>query len=122
MATDLTIPSDHKELPAIPSSGKTIPVNPQVQQLANTKAVSILKEKARKAGEMTIRFGGLFLNFESATVGQLLGFATNAETWTGNGKQKNWMISEVELTIKGGSSGSQTQLKFQQCVPDIKSP
>ena len=119
MAVDLNVPENNTVAPEQPKSA-TVPASPQIQQLANTKAVSILKEKARKACTMTIKFPGLLLNFESATVGQMLGFAPNVEQWTGDGEQKTWMLSEVEFTIKGGASGSKTELRFQQCVPHIK--
>ncbi|MBV9878405.1 MAG: hypothetical protein JO025_26980 [Verrucomicrobia bacterium] len=119
MAIDLTVPDSNMQAPEQPVP-KVVAPNSQVQQLANTKAVSILKQKARKACEMTIRVGGLLLNFESATVGQLLGFSPNVERWTGDGEQKNWALSEVQFTIKGGNHGSKTELKFVQCVPNIK--
>jgi hypothetical protein len=53
------------------------------------------------------------LNFEAATVGQLLGYTPDSDT-------KTFVLKSVEFTIKGGGSGSKTKLEFDVTCPQIK--
>jgi hypothetical protein len=109
MAIDLSVPSDHKELPPLPQT-TTDPgteTNAVVTQKAKQVSLSKLRQKNRKGNEFIITLP-ILTTMEAGTTYSLSGFSPDADAG-------QWVLVDVVLSFKG-KSGSTTKCTFQKAL------
>ncbi len=111
MPISLTVPSDHKNLPALPDDSKayqSAETHPSVIEKARHVSSHKLRQKNRHQRCIEISFP-ITLQFESGTNYQLKGFGPQID-----GK---WTCDEVEIRLRG-KQGSEVTAWFYQ-PPDF---